>query len=182
VEPPRPVNTTPAVPLDAPAGRVVEAMEGDVLVVFTLVGFCAPQGLSSLHAAWQVESPLHAVTHWFPYSWHSKYGIVREYSEALGVRPLPQIQSKVRVVASQSLAAVVPEAPGYWRQISGHEAICDWHHDDRVEMGTLLGSMEYCCWARAEVEKSVVTKMAAEILNEGISRTFSSLWRWANFD
>jgi hypothetical protein len=41
-------------------------------------------------------------------------------------------------------------------------------------MGTLLGSMEYCCWARAEVEKSVVAKMAAEILNEGISRTVSS--------
>jgi hypothetical protein len=33
------VNTTPAVPLDAPAGRVVEAMDEDVLVVFTLVGF-----------------------------------------------------------------------------------------------------------------------------------------------
>lgn len=61
--PPRPVNTTPAVPLEAPAGRVVEDIAEDVVVTFTLVGFCAPQGLSSLHAPWQVESPLHAATH-----------------------------------------------------------------------------------------------------------------------
>jgi len=37
--PPRPVKTTPAVPLEAPAGRVVEDIEEDVDVTFTLVGF-----------------------------------------------------------------------------------------------------------------------------------------------
>jgi len=80
------------------------------------------------------------------------------------------MQSNVRSVASQSLASVVDEAPGYWRQISGHEAICDWHHEVRVEMGTLLGSIEYFCWA-LERENSAVARMAAEILNEGISRS-----------
>jgi len=38
-EPPSPLNTTPAVPLDAPAGRVVEDIAEEVVVTLTLVGF-----------------------------------------------------------------------------------------------------------------------------------------------
>lgn len=41
-------------------------------------------------------------------------------------------------------------------------------HLQRVERGTLLGSIEYC--ACAVMEKSAVARMAVEILNEGISR------------
>ena len=38
----------------------------------------------------------------------------------------------------------------------------------RVERGILLGSIEY--WACPVMEKSAVARMAAEILNEGISK------------
>lgn len=70
-------------------------------VVLTRVGSWAPQGLSSRQAAWQVESPLQAVTHWLPNCWHSKKGIVCENWDALGERPLPQMQVKSSVVCGK---------------------------------------------------------------------------------
>ena len=54
------------------------AVAAAVLLV-EVTGSWAPQGLSTRHAVWQAESwAPHAATHWFPYSVHSKYGIVWE--------------------------------------------------------------------------------------------------------
>ena len=49
------------------------------VLLVEVFGFWAPQGLLTRHAVWQAESwGAHAATHWFPYSVHSKYGIVCE--------------------------------------------------------------------------------------------------------
>ena len=51
----------------------------ELVVVFTLVGFWAPQGLSARHALWHGVFPFpQAFTHWFPYSWQRKKGMVCE--------------------------------------------------------------------------------------------------------
>jgi hypothetical protein len=58
---------------------VCDAEELVEVVLVALVGAWAPQRLSTRHAVWQVLSlEPHAATHWFPYSVHSKYGIVWE--------------------------------------------------------------------------------------------------------
>jgi hypothetical protein len=56
--------------------------------------------------------------------------MVWENSEALGDRPLPQMQEKARVSSSQVLSEVVELVePGSWRQRRGQEARWDEHHD-----------------------------------------------------
>lgn len=74
--PPRPVKTVvPPVFVAVPVPVASMVVELDVRL--TLVGFWAPQGLSDLHALWQGVSALaHWFTHWLPYSWHLKKGIV----------------------------------------------------------------------------------------------------------
>ena len=58
-DPPKPVNVllaeVSAVLAEPPLEVVVAAMV-DIVEVFTLVGFCAPQGLSDRQALWQDES------------------------------------------------------------------------------------------------------------------------------
>jgi hypothetical protein len=82
--PPRPVKRTPSLPLLAAADPDADpevddaVLEEVVLVALILVGSWAPHGWSTLHEVWQAELPLHPATHWFPYSVHSKYGIVCE--------------------------------------------------------------------------------------------------------
>lgn len=58
--------------------EVPEVVAGEPLTVLVeLLGSWAPHGLFTRHAVWQVESwGAQAATHWFPYSVHSKYGIV----------------------------------------------------------------------------------------------------------
>jgi hypothetical protein len=73
-----PVLPVPVLPV--PDGAAVDdAVAVVLLLLLAWGGFCAPHRLLTRHAVWQVESPGgHAATHWFPYSVHSKYGIVWE--------------------------------------------------------------------------------------------------------
>lgn len=104
VEPPNPLNT---VAEDVEPEVPVAVVEAEVVVVVPfLTATWAPQGLSWRQAEAQVLSWPHWATHWFWKVWHSKKGIVRVNSEALGERPLPQIQEKSRVVGSQVFAVV----------------------------------------------------------------------------
>lgn len=89
-DPPNPVYATPLV-LEAP--DVPVALWVVLEVVLIRVGFWAPHGLSSRHAAWQVLSPLHALTQLVAYWVQMKYGRVKEYSDAFGERPLPQMHA-----------------------------------------------------------------------------------------
>ena len=75
VELPNPAKSVP----EAVGAAVLAAVAAIVLVedvIFTRVGFWAPQGLFCLQAAAQLESPLQALTHWLLNSVHSKYGMV----------------------------------------------------------------------------------------------------------
>ena len=91
---PSPVYTAPPPILVLVAVASIEKL----VVVLTLVGFWAPQRLSTRQSFWHVVWPLpQAATHWFPYSWHSKKGMVWVKLLVSGVKPFPQTQSKSRV-------------------------------------------------------------------------------------
>ena len=60
--------------------------------VLARLGSRAPHGWFSRQSLEHELSEPQAVTHWLPHSSHTKYGRVREYSEMLGCRPLPQTQ------------------------------------------------------------------------------------------
>lgn len=69
----------------------------EVAVELTREGSWAPQGCSSTQAAWQVLTSLQPATHCWPHSMQMWKGMVKLYSVKFGDRPLPQVQSYVRV-------------------------------------------------------------------------------------
>lgn len=104
--PPRPVYTTPpSPPVVAPACppadpvplaltlTVILIILLDAVLVFTLTGSRAPQGLFERQSLAQVLSPPQLLTHWLPHSWQVKKGRVCEYWVRLGERPLEQMQA-----------------------------------------------------------------------------------------
>jgi len=84
----------------------------DVEVVLTLWGFWAPQGWLVRQAYWQPLFPPQLLTHSLFASVQMKYGMVCEYSDALGVAPLLQTQLNTRVSGSQEFSSGCSEFPG----------------------------------------------------------------------
>ena len=81
------------------AAELPVAVAAMVLIedVFTRFGFWAPHGWESRHETTQAEfDEPQLLAHWVLNSVHSKYGMVWEYSEALGDWPLLQTHSKAK--------------------------------------------------------------------------------------
>jgi len=89
--PPNPVYTAVLSPL-AEAPVAVADMVEEMVDVLTRFGSCAPHGFCVLQLLAHMLFCPQLVTHWLPYSVHSKYGTVCEYSEAFGDRPFSQTQ------------------------------------------------------------------------------------------
>ena len=90
---PKPVLAAVAPGVSAAELPVVEAVAAIVLMVevLTRVGFCAPHGCEVRQDVTHASLLLPQLSaHWLLLSVHSKYGMVWEYSEALGDKPLPQ--------------------------------------------------------------------------------------------